>query len=163
MNLIFAPLTQSHLQEALSVGIRSFPDHADEIRTAYLRALDPEKKYLQERRLLQYYVVIDTDTSKVIAITGLYNRKEYPEDEAWLGWFCTDPEFRGKGIGRKTLEWTMNKARELGYKKFKLYTSTDSNETAAQNLYESVGLKVYKREPSKYYPDEEVLYREVDL
>lgn len=163
MTLVFEPLSRSRFEEAVSVGTRSFPDHGDDIREAYERALDPEKKYLDERRLLEYYLAIDQETNKVVAITGLYNRKEYLEDEVWLGWFCADPEVRGKGIGRQTLEWTINKARGTGYKRLRLYTSTDPNEAAAQNLYESVGLKVYKREPSTDYPDEEILYREVDL
>jgi GNAT superfamily N-acetyltransferase len=93
----------------------------------------------------------------------LYNRKEYPEDEVWLGWFCADPTIRGQGIGRRTLEWSINKAREMGYKKLKLYTSTDPAEAAAQGLYESVGLKIYKREPNKGFENEEILYRELGL
>lgn len=160
MNLTFEPLTKVDLEEALLVARRCFPNHENDIRAAYERSLDPEKKYLEERRFLQYYIVKDSEAKKIVAVSGLYNRKEYPEYEAWLGWFCTDPNFRGKGIGRKTLEWTINKARELGYKKFKLYTSTDPNEAIAQNLYEDMGLKVYKSEKRE---NEEILFRELDL
>ncbi len=163
MDLVFEPLSQENIKEALALISAVFPTHAEEVRVAYERALDPEKAYLEDRRLFEYFVVRDTESKKVIGVTGLYNRKEYPEDEAWLGWFCVDSNVRGKGIGRKTLEWTMNRARELEYKKFKLYTSTDPNESAAQGLYESVGLKIYKREPSKITEGEEILYREVSL
>jgi GNAT superfamily N-acetyltransferase len=163
MNIIVKPLSRSRLKEASLLGAKVFPNHAKEIRAAYERSLDPEKKYLEERRLLQYYMAVDLDTNKIVALTGLYNRREYEEGEVWLGWFCADPEIRGQGIGRRTLEWTMNKARELGYKKFRLYTSTDPNEAVAQHLYESVGLQIYKRESNKDYPDEEILYREVNL
>jgi GNAT superfamily N-acetyltransferase len=70
---------------------------------------------------------------------------------------------RGRGIGRKISEWTISKARDLGYRQLKLYTSTDPNETMAQKLYESVGLKLYKREPSEDVLGEEIWYRVMDL
>ncbi len=163
MNLIFEPISEARFDEALALALGVFPDHRQDIEAPYRSSMDPKHPYWKQRRFVRYYVVIDTDTDKIVAVTGLYDRNEYPEDEIWLGWFATLPAVRGQGIGRKTLEWTMNKARELGYKKFKLYTSTDPNEAAAQNLYESVGLKIYKREPSEDYPEEEILYRGMDL
>lgn len=163
MNLTFEPLSESRFKEAVSIGARAFPNNKEKIEEMYKFSLDPEKKYLDERRFLQNYIGIDSGADKIIALTGLYNRKEFSEEEVWLGWFCSDPDVRGKGIGRKTLEWTIDKAKELGYKKFRLYTSTDPNEAAAQNLYESVGLKIYKREKSEKFPGEEILYREMDL
>ena len=56
-------------------------------------------------------MVQDVDTKEIIGLTGLYNRKEYPEDEVWLGWFCIDPKYRGQGRGRMLLEWTLQRAR----------------------------------------------------
>lgn len=161
--LIFEPITNSNFLEALTLASKVFPNHKEEIEKAYKRVLDPTTAYLDERRILEYYAGKDTYLNKIVSVTGIYNRKEYPEDEVWLGWFCVDPIMRGKGIGRETLEWTIKKARELGYKKFKLYTSTDPNEAFAQNLYESVGLKIYKREPNEKFPQEEILYREIEI
>lgn len=163
MNLSFEPLSHENFDEAFKLATSVFPDQLKEIEIPYRGSLDPKSSFWNERRMVRYYVVKDTDVGKIVAVTGLYNRKDYPEDEVWLGWFCVDPSVRGHGLGRKVLEWTMNKAREMGYKRFKLYTSTDPNEAAAQNLYESVGLKIFKREPSEGWPDEEILYREVNL
>lgn len=163
MDLSFELLSNKNYEEALLLAQRSFPDNRESIKKAYQRFLDPQKKYLDERRLLEYFVVKDLETNKIVAVTGLYNRKEYPENEVWLGWFCVDPDMRGGGIGRKVLVWTIKRAKELGFEKMKLYTSTDPNESIAQNLYESLGLKIYKKEQSKDFEDEEVLYRSLDL
>lgn len=163
MNLSFESLSHENFDEAFKLATSVFPNQEKEIEIPYRGSLDPSSSYWNERRLVQYYIVKDVGTNKIVAVTGLYNRNDYPEDEAWLGWFCVDPSARGRGLGRKVLSWTMNKAKEMGYKRFKLYTSTDPNEVAAQNLYESVGLKIFKREPSEDWPDEEILYREVNL
>lgn len=77
-----------------------------------------------------------------MGVTGFYTRTVGPEDMAWLGWYCVSPLERGKGIGRKILEWTIARAREEGFKTMRLYTSTDPNEREAQNLYEKMGFAV---------------------
>ena len=109
---------------------------------------------------LNYWVLLD-ETNKVIGVTGLYAFKE-TLDEVWLAWYCLDPEVRGQGLGRKLLLWTMDKARLEGYSIFKLYTSTDPNEAAAQKLYESLGLKVVKEEKDSESPYN-IMYRQVKL
>jgi hypothetical protein len=72
MDLAVEPLTERIVPGAAHLGARVFPNHADDIAAAYLRALDPKKAYLTERRLLQYFVAIDSETKKMLAITGLY-------------------------------------------------------------------------------------------
>lgn len=94
---------------------------------------------------LNYWVMLDDETKRVVGFTGLYAFADAPH-EVWLGWFGLDASTRGKGLGRELLEWTMNTAREEGYTLFKLYTTTDPLETAAQKLYDSCGLKVVREE-----------------
>lgn len=103
------------------------------------------------------------DKSEIVAITGLYNEKDkHDEDEVWLGWFGVIPECRGMGIGREVLEWSIKEARQLGYKKLRLWTTTYPDEANAQELYEKVGLKIFHKE--KYLNTEyEKLYREIVL
>ena len=160
IDLHFDSLTSENLPRALTLVSEVFPFNKKEIGAAYRDSLDPTSDRMKQRRMLEYFVVTNKSTGNVIAVTGLYNKTEYPPEEAWLAWFCVDPKERGQGIGRKTLEWTINRARSKGYKIFRLYTSTDPNEVEAQHLYESVGLKIYKRERSEEFPEEETIYRE---
>ncbi len=76
----------------------------------------------------------------------------------WLGWYCVRPDQRGKGLGRELIEWTIDKAKEQGFKKLKLYTSEDPEEAKAQEIYENYGFKIVGEEKGegKY----KTLYRE---
>ena len=69
-----------------------------------------------------------------------------------------EPEFQGKGLGKTILERLMVRAKELGYKKLILDTST--NQIPAQRLYESYGFKEYKRAPLY---DLEMIYYEKEI
>ena len=73
-----------------------------------------------------------------VGITGIYIYYEYPED-GWCGWYGVLPEFRGKGYGRQILDWTINQAREMGLKSFRLYTDLEDNNTAVE-LYRKIGM-----------------------
>ena len=162
-------LSEENLEEAIKLAHKVFPvDAASEnppergfrkslSREANLKSWQGPELILSR---LNYWVLLD-EASKITGVTGLYGFKKFP-DEVWLAWFCIDPEVRGQGLGRKLLEWTMNKAREEGYKVFKLYTSTDPNEALAQKLYESVGLKIVKTEKDTKSPYN-IMYRQSDL
>ncbi|EKE20948.1 MAG: GCN5-related N-acetyltransferase [uncultured bacterium] len=78
------------------------------------------------------------ETDEVVGITGIYSYFEYPQD-AWCGWYGVLPEKQGKGYRKKILSWTMEKAREMGYKNFRLYTDLESNNAAVQ-LYRKIGM-----------------------
>ena len=171
MNIV--PLSKENLEDTIQMAHKAFPldaagenppekgfrksleIHGDEDLEAWHRMTQGKKI-----SRLNYWVLLD-ENNKVVGVTGLYSFSEAP-DEVWLAWFCLDPITRGKGLGRKLLNWTMEKARSEGYAKFRLYTSTDPNEAAAQNLYESVGLKITeeKDDPDSPY---KLMYREVML
>lgn len=86
---------------------------------------------------------------KVIGITGLYQVRK--NKECWLGWYCLNKKYRGKGIGKLLLKWTLKRAKALGFKKIKLYTSDDPDEREAQFLYDRLGLKRYRSVGIKEY------------
>ena len=67
------------------------------------------------------------------------------------------PEYRGQGIGKQLIEFSIEAARGYGKKYLRLYTSTDPNEAAAQFLYEKYGFRVFRVE-RKYWGA--LLYRE---
>jgi GNAT superfamily N-acetyltransferase len=170
MNIV--PLTKENLEETIAMAHEVFPLDAvsknpPEKGLRKSLSFDTEdsswNSITKGKKLtrLNYWVLLDDDTNKVIGVTGLYAFSD-AVDEAWLAWFCLDGSTRGKGLGRKLLEWTMNKAKEEGYKVFRLYTSTDPNEAAAQKLYESIGLKVINEEVDADSPYK-ILYRQVQL
>jgi RimJ/RimL family protein N-acetyltransferase len=89
-------------------------------------------------------VYID-ETGAVLGTTGLYQYKRDAQEAVWVGWFCVDPKARGKGIGQKLIEHTICLAVQAGFRRVRLYTSTDPNEEAAQRLYEKNGFKEISR------------------
>ncbi|MCD4847410.1 MAG: GNAT family N-acetyltransferase [Candidatus Aegiribacteria sp.] len=109
--------------------------------------------------LSNFWVAIDEDNN-VVGTTGIYTYIKDENEAIWLAWFCVDPEQRGKGIGKKLIEYSINMAREYKKKYFRLYTSSDPNEAAAQNLYDKYGFKVIKRGKKLFYTR---IYRELEL
>jgi predicted acetyltransferase len=73
-----------------------------------------------------------------IGITGTYSYLDYPED-AWCGWYGILPENRERGYGKKLLLWTMEKAKEMGFENFRLYTDLVDNSNAVE-LYRKLGM-----------------------
>jgi GNAT superfamily N-acetyltransferase len=163
MSLKLEPLSKENLKEALELAQKLFPDYIDRIEKVYEVSLEKNMvdPYWKTRRILEYWVGVDTISGKIVVITGFYQKTEHDADEIWLGWFGVNPEIRGRGIGRQTLEWSINTARERGYKFLRLWTTTDPEEAIAQKLYDSVGLSVYKEELDKN--GDTILYRELKL
>ena len=96
----------------------------------------------------------------VCGTTGLYMYKKDEKEAVWLCWFCVDPEYRGQGIGKNLLEFSIEKAKESGKAFLRLYTSDDPSEAAAQGLYEKYGLAVVK---TQKHGSTTYLYRELKL
>lgn len=164
------PLSEENLEETIRMAHKVFPlDAASDNppERGFRKSLSNEaniKSWKGPEHVLSglnYWVLLDDETDKVIGVTGLYSFKENP-GEVWLAWYCIDPEVRGKGLGRKLLEWTMAKAKEEGYSVFRLYTSTDPNEAAAQKLYDSVGLKITEEKDDPDSPCK-IMYRQRNL
>ena len=89
-----------------------------------------------------YYIVKDED--KVVGVSGIYVEPFEP-NTAWLGWYGVREEHRKKGYGTKILEKTIEIAKELGFKHFRLYT--DVINPNAHKLYDRV--MDYKEEYSE--------------
>lgn len=85
------------------------------------------------------------DSGKVIGTTGLYRYRKDAAEALWVAWFCVAPEARGMGVGQQLINHTVQLAIKNGYRKLRLYTSTDPNEEAAQRLYEKNGFQEVKR------------------
>lgn len=167
--LRYFPLSNENVNEAVDLVCSVFSGDCnteDSPVVAYRASLDREQyqDFICRHNLgiLEYFVVKKEDENKIIGATGWYTRITDDKNTIWLGWYCLSQEERGKGFGRKILEWTMDKAREKGYTKMKLYTSTDPNEATAQILYEKLGFEIVDEE-LKEGESYKTLYRECIL
>lgn len=134
------PLSEKYLEAAVKMVNEVFPEDIDAIwnpEKSLPLSLRPQSE-LKEDVFVDYWIVLN-EHSEVIGVTGIYKLKEDPDDVVWLGWYCVRVDQRGKGLGRELLEWTIEKAKERGFIRMKLYTSTDPNEATAQILYEKLG------------------------
>jgi GNAT superfamily N-acetyltransferase len=67
-------------------------------------------------------------------------------EEAQLRYFLVDPEFRGRGLGRKMLGLALDFARGKGYRG--LYLWTTAEQAGAVRLYESLGFSLAEEKSS---------------
>lgn len=162
----FKPLSKENIQEAIKLVNSVFPRDAlleNNPANAYRVSLEPEKHrdfYKKfDLEFLKYFVVTESESDKILGVTGFYRRYKDPEDLIWLGWYCIEPSQRNKGFGKEILNWTINNAKENGYKRMRLYTSTDPNEEIAQKLYEKLGFNLIEEKIDSVSPYK-TLYRE---
>ena len=87
---------------------------------------------------------------KLIGITGIYTLIGDEIGRCWLGWFCVDRRFRKNGYGKRMLEWSEEKAINMGKKVLSLYSYRYKKYQKALSLYESSGYTVMQKESSKY-------------
>lgn len=167
--MFITPLSPQNIAAATELANNLFPadqDDGDPPLASFQASLDPEKfrdywiKFQDKK--IDCYVAQESVAGPLIGITGLYQGKNDPADVAWLGWFGVDSAYRGRGLGKKLLLWTMAQARSEGYKKLRLYTSTYPAEAAAQILYEKLGFSITGQEikPGDIYT---TIYREATL
>lgn len=113
--------------------------------------IEPHSSYVTEKGTDDLHYWIAKEDGKVLGTVGLYHELETP-DRIWIGWFCVSPDARGKGIGRKLLQFTVNRAKsDKEYKEIWLYTSRDPNEAAAQILYDKMGFQIMTEEAKEPY------------
>jgi len=106
-----------------------------------------EKAFINE---MQYWVAKKKNSEKVIGITGIYTEPSDDKENCWVGWFCVDEEYRGKGFGKALLEYTMKMAREylfedqlVGSSNVHLYTHNTKEFNVATTMYQKYGFKEY--------------------
>ncbi len=149
--VIIQHLTEKTAEQAIILTEKIFPINYVEPRESIEASLDPKnfekfnKKLVEElqeppTRVLLYWVAFEKDS--VVGITGIYERVGDPLDLCWLGWYCVDPVYRGKGIGTALLDFTLDWARSKGRKTMMLYTSTDPAESLAHEMYLQRGFTI---------------------
>ena len=159
------PVTDKTIGEALSLVHRIFPHPSEEEDPDlwFKMSLEPENYSEQMRengaRDVRYFVAVDKKTNKVVGTTGLYHLNEDPPGTIWLGWYCVDPEFRRRGIGRSILQWTIDKARSEGESTLRLYTPPEED-VDAQIVYDKFGFETTGTEQKAGYS---IAYKQLKL
>ncbi len=111
MKLKFVDITDTNIMFATELQMSIFPDSCG--YQSFVNAIELGKPY---------WLIYNDDTP--IGISGLYVNPILDEpDTVWLGWYGVVDKFRGQGFGRKILAQTIDYAKKLGYKTFRLYTS----------------------------------------
>lgn len=130
-NFICEKVTNENLDLAIKIQNTIFPNENGALN---LKA-SADKKFIEDvygkdyRKSVDFWICKSED-GQPLGITGIYSYVEYPND-AWCGWFGIMPEMQGKGYGRKLFSWTMEKAKEMGFENFRLYTDLEDNDIAA--------------------------------
>ncbi len=138
-NLDFKMVNKNNVKFAIEIQQEIFPDENGTINL--LSSIDrsifkANSEIIYPSNSIKYYLVYYEE--EVIGITGIYSYpKSFPND-AWVGWFGIKKEYRNCGFGRATLDWTINKAKEEGYKTIRLYTDSEANKKAVE-LYKQMG------------------------
>lgn len=138
-NFVCEKVSNENLDLAIEVQKTIFPNENGALN---LKA-SADKRFIEDvygknyRKSVDFWICKNKD-GEPIGITGIYSYVEYPND-AWCGWFGIMPNMQGKGYGRKLFSWTMEKAKEMGFENFRLYTDLEDNNVAAE-LYRKVGM-----------------------
>jgi GNAT superfamily N-acetyltransferase len=166
--LSYFPLSSENIDDAIRLVREVFPDDFDtddSPEVAYRVSVDGEahKEFITRHRLdILKYFIVKNEEQKTIGVTGWYTVLDEPKDIIWLGWYCVSKEERRKGFGKEILEWTIDRARDMGYKRMRLYTTTHPGEATAQILYEKLEFKLYATETTPGV-DYTTLFREKEL
>ena len=156
-------LEDSMIPEARALVAEVFPEQSCDERLSFWAHKHRRNPFMKMAFKLygymdfsKYWVALDAD-GKICGTTGLYSKKSDIHEAIWLSWFCVAPGMRGRGLGKRLLEFSVEEARRLNKKYLRLYTSDDPGEAEAQFLYEKYGFKMVKTEKERDYT---IIYRE---
>ena len=127
MKLEYELINENNINLATSIQHTIFPDEC---------AYEHYKYSIDTNYKSNIYYIIKLNKIPV-GVIGLYINDEIDEESIWLGWFGVLPEFRSKGIGRRSILDIIEKAKKYKRKYFRLYTNDDGDSTA-RPLYRSV-------------------------
>jgi len=148
------PLSKCTLKSATALQCSVFKDLNSDEKQSLAASLDKEQYESVYKNLyikdMQYWVAKDIASGKVIGLTGLYTEPEEDENICWIGWFCVDDSYRGKGYGNDLLSFTKQMTKTFGfddrlegYDQLHLYAYDSKEFKVAINLYMKSGFEEY--------------------
>ncbi len=137
--IICDKVSKENINLAIEIQHTIFPKENDalNLKASADKSLITEVYGNNFRKSVDFWICKD-ENNIPIGITGIYSYFEYPDD-AWCGWYGILPQYQGMGYGKELLLWTMAKAKEMGYKNFRLYTDLIDNQVAV-DLYRKIGM-----------------------
>lgn len=162
------PLTAENLPKAIEAGKDGFRYGMGFLNPAadFRASLTPmlTKMHAGQREMnARYFLAVDKE-NRVLGTTGLYQTAKDQGEALWVGWMSVRPAFRGKGIGQKLVDFSVDEAKKQNVDYLRLYTSTYKGERAAQPLYEKAGFKVVGEMKHELpIPGLKYLFRELPL
>lgn len=143
MKLEYELINENNINLATSIQHTIFPDECAYVHYKY--AIDTNYKRNK------YFIIKWNEIP--VGVIGLYINDEIDNESIWLGWFGILPEFRSKGIGRKSILDMIDEAKKYYKKYFRLYTN-DKGSSTARPLYRSV-MQLYENynNPNDYNYD----------
>jgi len=152
---VIKSLTADTLNNAIILRDKVFSDLKNYEKETLQASLDKStyeecwKK--NELTSIQYFIMLDTTKDKVMGLTGIYNEEEDSDDMCWLGWFCIAKEYRGQGLSKKLLDFSIDMAKQLNKKYLHLYTYDSREYIPAMKLYEKYDFTIYDRDEKDIY------------
>lgn len=146
-NIQILPLTNYTVNEANNLKNNIFPNIKDIEKDTLYASLDKqkyEKSFEVNFITSSNYFIVKNKQNKVIGLTGIYTEVDDDIDMCWLGWFCIDFTFRGEGLGKVLMDFSIAKAKEMKKNYLHLYTYGSKEFLPAIKLYEKYGAKRYK-------------------
>ena len=157
---IIKPLTTDTLNNAIILRDKVFSDLKNYEKETLQASLDRSnyqgcwKK--NELTSIQYFIMLDTTKDKVMGLTGIYSEVGDSDDMCWLGWFCIDKEYRGQGLSKKLLDFSIERAKQLNKKYLHLYTYDSREYIPAMKLYEKYHFTIYNKVKKDIYYKKEI-------
>ncbi len=107
------------------------------------REIAADPRYMAERRLIssRYWAMVNSK-GKIIGVTGICDVEGEDPKNCYLGFFILDKSYRGKGLGKRFLDFTEEQARLSGKLQMRVLTSTFIPYRGGRALYRRNGYRI---------------------
>lgn len=135
MNIIIRTISENDYPNVIQVIKKSNSEslgkiYPNELIQEFLKKYDLEN-FKKKAQTIQYFVAEDTESKSILGVIGLKHNE--------LRTFFVDPDFQGKGIGRKLYDFLEHEARKVGLHELILEGSP-----LGEPIYEHFGFKKIK-------------------
>jgi len=148
MNLSYRNATKEDLKDLKKLGIKSWTPFrkqlTDENWKLLNRSISDDKTYedLINQSVCTVCVADETIVGMAFLVSNGNPTDIYLEEWSYIRFVSVDPEFGGRGIGRKLTTMCIDMAKQNGEQTIALHTSEMMDK--ARHIYESLGFKLLR-------------------